>query len=39
MNPNQPPLDGDINLLVWGITFGVLIVVAGILAFLNRNKL
>lgn len=37
MNPNNPPLDGDTNLLIWGVTFGVLIVVAVILAFLNRD--
>lgn len=38
MNPNNPPLDGDTNLLIWGITFGVLIVVAVVLAFLNRGR-
>jgi hypothetical protein len=38
MNPNTPPTDGDINLLIWGITFGLLIIVAGVLAFLNRER-
>jgi len=38
MNPNTPPLDGDTDLLIWGITFGVLIVVAAVLAFLNRDR-
>jgi len=38
MNPNNPPLDGDINLLIWGITFGVLVLAAVLLAFLSRGK-
>ena len=38
MNPNTPPLDGDTNLLIWGITFGVLIIAAIILAFFNRDR-
>jgi len=37
MNPNQPPTEGDINLLIWGVMFGVLIVVAAVLAFFNRK--
>jgi cytochrome c-type biogenesis protein CcmH/NrfF len=38
MNPNNPPLDGDTNLLIWGITFGVLIVAAIALALMNREQ-
>lgn len=38
MNPSNPTLDGDTNLLIWGITFGILIVVAVVLAFLNRDR-
>jgi len=38
MNPTNPPLDGDTNLLIWGVTFGVLIVVALVLAFFNRDR-
>ncbi len=38
MDPNNPPLDGDTNLLIWGAMFGVLIVVAVVLAFLNRKQ-
>ena len=38
MNPNNPPLEGDINLLIWGITFGVLVVVAIVLAYFNRHQ-
>lgn len=38
MDPNNPPLDGDTNLLIWGITFGVLVVAALILAYFNREK-
>jgi len=38
MNPGTPPLDGGTNLLIWGITFGVLVVAAGILAYMNREK-
>ncbi len=38
MNPNNPPLDGGTNLLIWGITFGVLIVAAIVLALMNREK-
>lgn len=38
MNPNNPPLEGDINLLIWGITFGLLVIAAGVLVFLNRNS-
>lgn len=37
MNPNNPPLDGDTNLLIWGAMFGVLIVVALVLAYFNRK--
>ena len=37
MNPNTPPLSGDANLLVWGIMFGALIVIALVLAFFNRK--
>lgn len=38
MNPNNPPLEGDANLLVWGVMFGVLVVAAAVLAFLNRKN-
>ena len=38
MNPNTPPMDGSTNLLIWGIMFGLLVVVAGVLVFLNRNN-
>ena len=38
MNPNTPPLDGDANLLVWGVMFGILAVAAAVLVFLNRKQ-
>ncbi len=40
MNPtgSTPPLDGGTNLMIWGVMFGVLIAVALVLAFLNRDK-
>jgi len=38
LNPNTAPLDGDTNLLIWGITFGLLIVAAGVLAYFNRER-
>ncbi len=38
MDPNNPPLSGDINILVWGITFGILVIVAIVLSFLNKDK-
>lgn len=38
MDPKNPPLEGDINLLVWGITFGILLIAAVVLAYLNREK-
>jgi len=37
MHSNTPPLDGDANLLIWGIMFGLLVIAAGVLFFLNRN--
>lgn len=37
MNPDNPPLDGDMNLLIWGVTFGLLVIAAAVLAFLNRK--
>ena len=38
MNPNTPPMDGDANLLVWGVMFGILIIAAAVLAFFNRKQ-
>ena len=38
MDPNNPPLSGEANLMIWGVMFGVLAVVAIVLAFLNREK-
>ena len=38
MDPNNPPLPNEANLLVWGIMFGVLVVAAGVLAFFNRER-
>ncbi|GEM_PF-3004908 len=38
MNPNNPPLSGDINILIWGVTFAILVVIAMVLAFLSRGK-
>jgi len=39
MNPNTAPLDGGTNLMLWGIMFGLLMIVAGVLLFLNRKNL
>jgi cytochrome c-type biogenesis protein CcmH/NrfF len=38
MNPNNPPMDSGTNVLIWGIMFGLLVVAALVLAFLNRRQ-
>jgi cytochrome c-type biogenesis protein CcmH/NrfF len=38
MDPNNPPLSGETNLMIWGIMFGVLTLVAVVLAIFNRKE-